>query len=104
MTSKERMLIALSGGKPDRLPVTIHQWQPYHLNKFMGGMTDIQANAACGLDASINYFEIEETPSASWRVETKVSQLNGEEVLEHTIQTPEGKLEYAQGRNPMTPG
>jgi hypothetical protein len=30
MTSKERMLIALSNGKPDRLPVTIHQWQPYH--------------------------------------------------------------------------
>ena len=36
MTSKERMLVALRRGKPDRMPVTIHQWQAYHLQKFMG--------------------------------------------------------------------
>jgi hypothetical protein len=27
MTSKERMLRALAREKPDRLPVTVHQWQ-----------------------------------------------------------------------------
>ena len=37
MTSKERMLRALNREQPDRLPVTVHQWQDYHLNKYMGG-------------------------------------------------------------------
>ena len=37
MTSKERMLCAIDRGMPDRLPVTIHQWQPYHLKKYMNG-------------------------------------------------------------------
>ena len=30
MNSKERMLCALEKGKPDRMPVSLHQWQPYH--------------------------------------------------------------------------
>ena len=30
MTSKERMLCALDRGKPDRLPISAHQWQGYH--------------------------------------------------------------------------
>jgi hypothetical protein len=34
MTPKERMLTALSGGTPDRLPATIRQ--DYHLRTFMG--------------------------------------------------------------------
>ena len=38
MTSKERMLRALALEKPDRLPATIHQWQQYHLDKYMGGV------------------------------------------------------------------
>ena len=51
MTSKERMLCAIEGRIPDRLPVTVHQWQPYHLKTYMNGMSDIEANKACGLDA-----------------------------------------------------
>ena len=69
MTSKERMLTALNRGKPDRLPVTIHQWQDYHLNHFMGGVSDIEANRICGLDASINFYRtLEDAPSPDWRV------------------------------------
>ena len=55
MTSKERMLRAIHREKPDRLPVTIHQWQEYHLKNYMGGMTDIEANRAVGLDAAITF-------------------------------------------------
>jgi uroporphyrinogen decarboxylase len=36
MKSKERMIRALKREKPDRLPATIHQWQQYHLDTFMG--------------------------------------------------------------------
>lgn len=31
MNSKERLILALRREKPDRLPVTVHQWQQYHL-------------------------------------------------------------------------
>jgi len=53
VTSKERMLVALSDGTPDRLPATIHQWQDFHLKTFMGGMTDVEAFHDVGLDAAI---------------------------------------------------
>ena len=35
MNSKERMLTALHKGKPDRLPVSVHQWQQYHLDVYL---------------------------------------------------------------------
>ncbi|NSW75746.1 MAG: hypothetical protein HPY68_03030, partial [Candidatus Atribacteria bacterium] len=57
MTSKERMLIALEKGKPVRLPVTVHQWQKYHLDTYLGGMTDLEAFEYFGMDAAIQYFQ-----------------------------------------------
>ena len=57
MKSKERLLTALHGGKPDRLPATVHQWQGYHLDKYMGGISDLEAFKKVGLDAQIQYFE-----------------------------------------------
>lgn len=102
MTSKERMLIALSNGKPDRLPVTIHQWQPYHLDKYMNGMSDIEANRACGLDASINFFEAIEPQSKNWRVSSKIERTDGGLLTHYTIETPEGVLTISEGSNAMT--
>ncbi|KKK95903.1 hypothetical protein LCGC14_2668120, partial [marine sediment metagenome] len=43
MTPKQRMLAALNREKPDRLPVSIHQWQPYHLEEHMDGMDALDA-------------------------------------------------------------
>ena len=57
MTSKERMLRAIRREKPDRLPVTIHQWQQYHLDHYMGGVDALEAFKATGMDAAIQYFE-----------------------------------------------
>ena len=57
MTSKERMMTALAREKPDRLPVTIHQWQACHLDHVMGGMDALSAFRATGMDAAIQYFE-----------------------------------------------
>jgi uroporphyrinogen-III decarboxylase len=53
MTPKERLLTALNREKPDRLPVTVHQWQGYHLDKFMGGISDLEACIKMGFDAQI---------------------------------------------------
>ncbi len=57
MTSKERMMVALERGTPDRLPASIHQWQQYHLDTYMGGIDDLEAFRVTGLDAQIQYFE-----------------------------------------------
>ncbi len=102
MTSKERMMLAINRQKPDRLPVTIHQWQPYHLKKYMNNMTDIEANRACGLDASITYFEAVEEPSSQWKITTKVEQLPDYYITHYQIETPKGILTMKKGTNPMT--
>lgn len=102
MTSKERMLCAIERGIPDRLPVTIHQWQPYHLNTYMNGMSDIEANRACGLDASINVFEVTGETSENWKVSETKSVKEGYYVTNYVIETPEGTLTTAVGTNAMT--
>jgi hypothetical protein len=51
MTSKERMLRALRREVPDRVPATVHQWQAYHLNKYLGGIDPLAAFRRFGLDA-----------------------------------------------------
>ena len=56
MNGKQRMLCALGRGKPDRLPVTIHQWQQYHLDQYVGGCDALEAFRQTGLDAAVQYF------------------------------------------------
>jgi len=106
MTSKEGMLIALEGGKPDRLPVTVHQWQPYHLEKHLGGITDIEAFEKFGMDAAVQYFEdmgqfwlvgadFEKFSTPQWRDEVVIVKDDPDDrIYHHTIHTPEGDLTY----------
>jgi uroporphyrinogen decarboxylase len=114
MTSKERMLIALDRGVPDRLPATLHQWQPYHLENFMNGMSDIEAFEHVGLDAQIQYFadmgqfwvtEADYTKSSTpqWRDEAVVISNNPDDrIIHHTIHTPDGTLTYNTGGDRKT--
>ena len=114
MTSKERIMCAIRREKPDRLPVTVHQWQQYHLDRYMGGMDPLSAFRATGMDAAIQYFEamgqfwipdaekyLVSTPQ--WRDEIEVLKDDPEDkVLHHTIHTPEGVLTYKTGGNQAT--
>ena len=102
MTSKERMLFAIEGRIPDRLPVTVHQWQPYHLKTYMNGMSDIEANKACGLDASINVFSVSGEESDTWKVSSTREQREGFYVKHYMIETPDGILTASEGISPMT--
>lgn len=114
MTSKERMMRALNREKPDRLPVTVHQWQQYHLNKYLGGIDALAAFQRCGLDASIQYcapmgqFWLTDGPryvvhSADWVEQVEVLRNDpDDQVLRHTITTPGGQLTYMTGANRMT--
>lgn len=95
-------MVAACRGRPDRLPVTIHQWQPYHLKNYMGGLSDIEANAACGLDASITFFELLEEKSGDWRVSSRKSPAEGYTLVDYTIETPGGTLSCQEGYNDIT--
>ena len=106
MTSRERLLLALNKEKPDRLPASIHQWQPYHLEKYMSGATDLAAFRRVGLDAQIQYFEemaqfwlvdadFRRLNSPGWQDEARVISADPDNrVVHHTITTPEGVLTY----------
>jgi uroporphyrinogen-III decarboxylase len=51
MTSRDRLLVALNRGTPDRLPVTTHHLMPYFLNSYLDGMSSAQFFDHFGLDA-----------------------------------------------------
>ena len=106
MTSKERLLLALRGEKPDRLPVTVHQWQPYHLDTYLGGISDLEAFIRFGMDAQIQYFEsmgqfwlveadFSKFSTPEWRDEVQtISDDPDNRIAHHTIHTPGGTLTY----------
>jgi len=106
LTSKERMLCAINREKPDMLPVSVHQWQKYHLDKYLGGIPDIEAFEKFRMDAQIQYFEdmgqfwlvdadFEKFSTPEWRDDVKiVSDDPDNRIYHHTIYTPEGVLTY----------
>jgi uroporphyrinogen-III decarboxylase len=113
MTSKERMLCALERGKPDRLPVTVHQWQAYHLENYLGGISALEAFRRFGLDAQIQYFgEVGQAQDESaaagvstsqWRIEPRVVSADPDDrIVQVTVTTPEGTLTYETAGNRKT--
>jgi len=114
MTSKERLMTALRRGKPDRLPVTVHQWQPFHLDEYLDGIDALAAFEQFGMDAQIQYFE---SMGQFWLVDADFSKVNTKEwideakvisddpedrVVHHTIRTPERTLTYKTAGNRWT--
>jgi len=122
MTSKERMLCALAGEKADRLPATVHEWQDYHLQTYLGGMSIVEAFAKFGLDAEVPYSgglkqsEAERgvgelagmcsaagVSSAQWRVSGEVLRADADgRAVALRIETPEGALTCKTGGDRKT--
>ncbi|MHB0875797.1 MAG: uroporphyrinogen decarboxylase family protein [Anaerolineae bacterium] len=94
MTAKERMLTALDRGVPDRLPASVHQWQPYHLNTYLGGISPIAAFRRFGLDAAVVAVDPEpEVDHSQWQVSSRSHRgPSGTTITEQTIVTPGGTL------------
>jgi uroporphyrinogen-III decarboxylase len=93
MTPKQRLLCALRRGKPDRVPATVHQWQPYHLTKYLDGMDALAAFRHFDLDASIAYAPMDEPVSPEWRIEREESTSpEGASLLRRRFHTPGGTL------------
>jgi len=99
VTSKDRLMTALSGGVPDRVPATIHQWQDYHLKTFMGGMSDVEAFRDVGLDAAITRYPFLTPQTKSWKVTESVPGPNRKRC---EIETPGGGLSWESESNEYT--
>jgi uroporphyrinogen-III decarboxylase len=114
MTSKERLLCALDKGKPDRMPVSIHQWQKYHLDKYLDGISELEAFKQMGMDAQIQlwqgfgqYWLVDGSPTVvstpQWQYEAEiVGDADDSVVIQHAIRTPEGRLTYKSTSNAQT--
>jgi hypothetical protein len=114
MKPKERMLCALKKGRPDRLPATVHQWQKYHLDTYLRGISDLEAFELFGLDAAVQFSQdmgqfwaedgdFRRHSTQEWRDEAKmVSDHPDDRVCHHTILTPGGILTYKTAGNRAT--
>ncbi|MHC4443750.1 MAG: uroporphyrinogen decarboxylase family protein [Planctomycetota bacterium] len=114
MTSKERMMTALNKGKPDRLPVTIHQWQQFYLDEYLGGVDQLEAFEMFGMDAAVQEFadfgqywypgsDYAGHSTSEWRDEAKIVKDDVDDfIIHHTINTPEGVLTYKTSGNRQT--
>jgi len=107
MTSRERMLTALSNGRPDRLPCQVHGWMPYYLNHYLGGMDWYQANDRFGFDNAIYVspdYRYDPADEARWVKRSHDLGINrdGDRAWEETIETPKGTLHHAGAGNEIT--
>lgn len=107
MNSRERMLIALNNGRPDRLPCQVHGWMTYYLNHYLGGMDWWQAYEKFGMDYAIYVspqYIYSDRDLAQWRVDRRELGVDadGNHRWEETIETPEGALHHTGAWNEIT--
>jgi len=107
MTSRERMLIALENGRPDRLPCQMHGWMDYYLNTYLGGIDWYQAYEKFGMDYAIYIdpeYTYDEKDLTKWQVDHKELGVDedGNHRWEETITTPKGTLHQAGAVNEFT--
>ena len=107
MTSRERMLIALSNGRPDRLPCQVHGWMGYYLKTYLDGADWWQAYERFGMDMAIYVsptYHYDERDRAKWDVQhvDLGTDADGSHLWEATIVTPKGSLHHAGAANEIT--
>ncbi len=123
MNSRERLLTALDGGQPDRLPVTTHHLMPYFLKTYLGGSSEDEFFDRFGLDPITWIWDVKpdesrgeywssdaESPapdgtrwvvSDDWRVQA--AALPGSpEATRYDIVTPRETLSMVLRRSPQT--
>ncbi len=95
-------MIALLGGIPDRVPVTVHDWQKYHLQTYMRGITDIDAFRFCELDAAVCRYPFIFANNENWDETVRSKKVAGYTLHEYSVKTPKGILTYSKGENAIT--
>jgi uroporphyrinogen decarboxylase len=114
VTSRERLLAALTGKVPDRLPVTTHHVMPYFLERCLGGAPKQQFFDDFGLDAITwtvphkpaaggdtypdprqgepGFLESRRVASDSWRIYPEDVSVSGHKLTRYRFVSPAGSL------------
>jgi uroporphyrinogen decarboxylase len=114
VTSKRRLVTALSGGKPDRLPVTTHHVMPAYLDRYLPGKNAQEFFDEFGLDPITwsvphcppsgsghvpdplqgppGFLESRRVASDSWRVYAEKVPDPERQLTRYRFQTPAGAL------------
>ena len=107
MTSRQRMMIALNNGRPDRLPCQVHGWMGYYLKHYLNNADWYQAYERFGMDYAIYVspaYQYADADLANWqprRTELGIDK-DGNHCWEETITTPSGNLHHAGAWNEIT--
>jgi uroporphyrinogen decarboxylase len=123
MTSKQRMLTAIEGGIPDRLPATTHHVMQYFLDKYMNGISRQEFFDYFGLDpitwnviykpdqSKNEFYEPEDTNeflqsrmifSDNWRIEKDNVPDPQFKTIRYNFITPDGNLSTILQSNDQT--
>ncbi len=107
MTPRERLLTAIHNGKPDRLPVQVHGWMDYYLNKYLDGLDQWQAYERFGMDMVIYTganAEYSDDQKANWIGERGPTTTDSDGVRSWStvLHTPDGDLTQAHASNEIT--
>ncbi len=124
MTSKERMLTALSRQVPDRLPVTTHHVMPYFLNTYMNGISFDEFFDRFGIDpihwtvphkpdessgeyddtgqGEVGFLESRRVATDRWRIESQEIPHPEYTTVRYTFTTPKGRLTTVTQSNEHT--
>jgi len=102
MSSRERMMIALENGRPDRLPCQVHSWMDYYLNHYLGGIDSWEAYRKFDMDFAMYgapRYAYSDKSMAQWQAKRQDLGVNeqGDQCWTTTIVTPRGEL-HIQGR------
>ncbi len=107
MTGRERFLIALENGTPDRLPCQVHSWMSYYLTTYLDGCDQYAAYERFDMDP-VAYaspaYEYSDAALADWDVRTTDlgRDPGGERRWRTEITTPGGTLITCQAANAFT--
>lgn len=107
MTPRERLLTAISNGKPDRLPGQVHGWMAYYLTNYLGCCDQFEAYERFGLDMAIYggpRMDFSEKDLANWQVERRDlgTDADGTYSWIDIITTPGGTLRSTGSGNAVT--
>ncbi len=124
LTSRQRLLAALTRGVPDRLPVTTHHLMPWFLQTCLDGISTTAFFDRFGLDAidwvfahcpeetegvrldplqgGIGYLDVPRLVSDDWRITTEAVGGRRHPATRFRITTPDGELTTVLEHAPQT--
>lgn len=107
MSSRERLLTALSNGRPDRLPCQVHGWMDYYLKTYLGGADCWQAYERFGMDMVLYAspeWRFSDKMLANWQVKKSEPWIDqgGNRCWREVITTPKGELTTTIAANQYT--